>query len=62
MPTPTKVKFIPVNRIGEDCSCCARPRGPRAVRGVRVETGDDGYIFYYCDRCINAMAAAKAHP
>lgn len=37
MPVASKPTFIPVNRIGEDCACCGRARGPRAVRGVRVE-------------------------
>ena len=54
----TKMTFIPVNRIGEDCACCGRPRGPKAVRGVRAEA-TDGLTFYYCDVCI--PAARKGH-
>ena len=56
-----KITFVPVNRIGEPCSCCSRERGPRAVRGVRV-VAEDGLTFYYCDRCIGQLAGAKAHP
>jgi hypothetical protein len=52
--------FVPVNRINEDCACCAKSRGPRAVRGVRVDC-DDGLTFYYCDICIGMLAKAKAH-
>jgi hypothetical protein len=57
----SKVTFTPVNRIGDQCSCCGRDRGPRAVRGVRVDPGD-GDTWYYCDRCIDQLAKAKAYP
>jgi hypothetical protein len=59
---PTKPTFTPVNRIGEMCACCGRERGPRAVRGVRVEIPADRLTQYYCDTCIGQLAKAKAHP
>lgn len=62
VPVKSKITFTPVNRIGEPCACCARERGPRAVRGVRVEDPTDGITIYYCDRCIAQLAEAKAHP
>lgn len=57
-----KVTFTPVNRIGEQCACCGRDRGPRAVRGVRVFSSEDSRTDYYCDVCIGQLAKAKAHP
>lgn len=59
----TKNTYTPVNRIGEPCACCNRERGPRAVRGVRVDTpGPGDFTFYYCDVCIGQLARAKEHP
>jgi hypothetical protein len=58
----TKITFTPVNRIGEPCACCARERGPRAVRGVRVDVRSEAFTYYYCDVCIGQLAKAKAHP
>ena len=62
MAKKNEVTFTPVNRIGEPCSCCARDRGPRAVRGVRVFSPGDGLTIYYCDSCIGHLAKAKEHP
>lgn len=46
-----KVTFTPVNRIGEQCACCGRDRGPRAVRGVRVDEPKPPSLVI-CEDCI----------
>lgn len=62
MAKPKPMTFTPVNRISEPCACCSRERGPRAVRGVRVDVSPENLTFYYCDVCIGHLAKAKAHP
>jgi hypothetical protein len=57
-----RLTFTPVNRIGEQCACCGRERGPRSVRGVRVVILEDNFTIYYCDVCIRSLEEARKHP